>query len=166
MLTIVSGQIQELLNVSSSSANDPRQTLPNAPASAIAVASRPVPLLPVAATSTNGAVGSLLAMRMMAVSLAPATEGVKLTVKAISSPGSTVTGVDGVGNTAKSLDPNRTCTLLAARSIASLGRVQIGSKASHPFSPSDMHGQRLTALALGLAAWHSRYMPHNPIASF
>jgi hypothetical protein len=55
--------------------------------------------------------------------------------------------------------------LLAARSIASLGRVQIGSKASHPFSPSDMHGQRLTALALGLAACHSRYMPHDALAS-
>jgi hypothetical protein len=38
--------------------------------------------------------------------------------------------------------------LLAARSIASLGRVQIGSKASHPFSPSDIKKQCLTAVAL------------------
>jgi hypothetical protein len=29
-----------------------------------------------------------------------------------------------------------------------------------------MHGQRLTALALGLAAWHSRYMPHDALLLF
>jgi hypothetical protein len=41
-----------------------------------------------------------------------------------------------------------------------------GAQTRRAPSPRANHGQRLTALALGLAAWHSRYMPHNPLASF
>ena len=51
MLKIESGQVPELLIVSSSSANEPRQTLPKLPALAIAVASRGVGASPETATA-------------------------------------------------------------------------------------------------------------------
>ncbi len=79
MLVMESGQVPELLMVSSSSTNEPRQTLPKLPLLAMAVTTAPVPFLPVAETSTKGAAGSLLMMRIVAVSDTPATVGVKLT---------------------------------------------------------------------------------------
>ena len=72
MFEIESGQAPGLLIVSNSSANLPRQTSPKSPWSAIAVATLPVPRRPAAVTSTNGAVGSLLLIRMIAVSSAAA----------------------------------------------------------------------------------------------
>ena len=116
MLMIDSGQVPELLIVSSSSANEPRQTSPKLPPSAMAVAMTPVPCRPVAATSTNGAVGSLLMIRIVAVSVTPAVVGVKLTVKSTSSPGADGHGVAGVGSTVKSVEPNSRSTLVITRS--------------------------------------------------
>src|SRR5260370_628061 len=72
---IESGQGPALLMTSGWSAKPPRQTLPKLRTSARAVTTRPVPFRPVAATSTKGAPRSLLAMRVIAVSLTPATVG-------------------------------------------------------------------------------------------
>ena len=72
MLKIDSGHVPVLLIVSSSSANEPRQALPKLPLFAMAVASVAVPRMPVADRSTTGAPGSLLMMRIVAVSRMPA----------------------------------------------------------------------------------------------
>src|ERR1700678_1668097 len=117
MSKIRSGQVPELSMVRSSSTKEPRQTFPKLPLLAMALATAPVPAEPVADTSTKGAVGSLLMMRMVALSLAPGVDGVKLTVNVTSSPGATVIGVAGVGSPAKSVEPNSTCTSETRRSV-------------------------------------------------
>ena len=63
-----SGQVPELLIVSNSSANEPRQTFPKLPELAIAVAILAVPRMPVAVRSTNGAFGSFVMIRIVAIS--------------------------------------------------------------------------------------------------
>ena len=68
MSEIDNGQFPELLIVSSSSANEPRQTFPKLPELAIAVAILPVPRPPVALRSTNGAAGSFVMIRIVACS--------------------------------------------------------------------------------------------------
>src|SRR6185312_4045644 len=116
MLRIDSGQDPALLIVSGLSANEPRQTLPKLPASAIAVATLPVPCRPETATSTKGAVGSLLLMRMMAASVVPLTVGENWTVNSMSSPGASIKGVAGIGRTVKSAVPSSRWTLEIRRS--------------------------------------------------
>ena len=63
-----SGHVPLLLRIRSLSTKLRRHALPKLPLSAIAVVSRGVPGSPVADRSTAGAVGSLLRMRMVAVS--------------------------------------------------------------------------------------------------
>ena len=57
--------------------------------------------MPVADRFTNGAVGSLLRMRIVAVSTTPAPVGLYSTVKSICSPAGISSGVLGVGSTEK-----------------------------------------------------------------
>ena len=75
MAVTSSGQVPLLLIVSSSSLNEPTHTLPKSPLSAIAVTSVGVPCMPVAVRSTKGAKGSLLLIRIVAISRTPMTVG-------------------------------------------------------------------------------------------
>ena len=81
MFEIDSEHSPALLSVSSSSVCEPTHVWPKLPPSAIAVASVPVPCIPVAATSTNGAAGSLLAIADDRRRGHLGTLGVKTTVK-------------------------------------------------------------------------------------
>ena len=112
-----SGQVPLLLSVSSRSTNCPKHTWPKLPLSAIAVASLVVPRRPVAERSTTGASGSLLTMRIVAVSGPAAAAGSYLTVKSRCSPAAITTGVPGVASTEKLIEPIRRCTLSMRRSL-------------------------------------------------
>src|SRR5262245_32356154 len=102
---MINGHTPVLLIVSSSSTKEPRQTFPKLPTLATAVVSLGVPRIPVADRTTNGALGSLLMIRMVAVSATPAALGLYATVKSTSSPGSTTNGVPGVDKTKKLAEP-------------------------------------------------------------
>jgi hypothetical protein len=101
-----------------------------------------VPRVPVTGMSTKGAVGSLLAMRMMPVSSPMGAAGSYSMVNSIRSPGATATGVPGVETTEKLEEPISSWTLLMMRSaeptlktvrVRYLGPLQMVSK-SRPSS--------------------------------
>ena len=75
MLSTRRSQVPALFKTMSRSTKLPRQTSPKYPLSGIRTLSSPVPAMAVACRSTTGAVGSLLSIRMVAVSLAPMTVG-------------------------------------------------------------------------------------------
>src|SRR5262249_49993077 len=111
------GQEPLLLIVSSRSTNAPTHTLPKLPLSPTTVVILGVPRRPVADKSTTGASGSLLTIRIVAVSSVPAIVGLYLTVKSRCSPAAITTGVPGVARTEKPVDPIRRCTLVVTRSL-------------------------------------------------
>ena len=71
---------------------------------------------PVTDRSTKGAVGSLLTIRIVAISSTPAPVGFYITVKSICSPGGTTSGVPRVGSTEKLVEPIRRYTLPMTKS--------------------------------------------------
>ena len=131
MLRIRSGQVPVLLMVTNSSANEPRQTFPKLPELAIAVAILAVPRMAVVVRSTNGAFGSFVTIRIVAISgVGPV--GVKATVKLIFSPGARLSGVAGFASTVKSVEPMRRCTLEITRSAAPTLQTSIVRKCVDP----------------------------------
>src|SRR5688572_18591504 len=106
MLDIERGQEPALLIVSFSSTKEPRQTLPILPLSAMAVTRDGVPTMPVANRSTVGAVGSLLMIRIVAISSSSAV-GLYTIVNSICAPGAMTSGVLGVERTEKLVEPIR-----------------------------------------------------------
>ncbi len=117
MLLMDNWQEPVLLSVSCPSRNAPRHTLPNAPWSAMAVASFATPRTPVANRSTTGAFGSLLMIRIVAASGTVAAVGEYATVNSMSSPGGRISGVAGLESTLKPEDPMSRCTLVTTRSL-------------------------------------------------
>src|ERR1700730_1854531 len=117
-LNIESGHEPVLLIVRSSSTKDPRQVSPTWPSSAISVCTDPVPRVPEVTTSTNDAPGSLLLIRITAVSGVPGAVGVYWIVNSTPSPGLMASGVPGVDSTVKSLEPISRWTLFMIRSVA------------------------------------------------
>src|SRR5450759_1571537 len=118
MLLTSRRHVPVLLSVSASSRIDPRHTGPNSPACAIAVASPAAPRDPVANTSTTGAPGSFVMIRIVAAFRSGAPVGVKATANSMSSPGARLSGVAGLVSTVKSVEPISRCTLEMIRSAA------------------------------------------------
>src|SRR4051794_19506311 len=92
MLDISSGHVPELLIVSSSSTNEPRQTFPKLPELAIAVASSGAPAVP-DTSIIRGPVGSLLKIVMFA-DLKPKLVGWNRIGTSSEAPGAMVSGYD------------------------------------------------------------------------
>src|SRR5215469_518242 len=114
MLLTDRSQVPLLLIVNGKSLNEPTQTLPKLPLSAMTVAIAGTPPVPVAKTSKLGADGSLLAIRIWAV-CDPGDVGLNLTVKSTSAFGLIIKGGEGLGSTVKSVEPKMRWTLLTVR---------------------------------------------------